>query len=208
LNPKNNRLWQKPLDSFSVESEVWYCNVPIGAKKLSVFMSELSEKCNLSQIYTNHSIRATGATLLSKHKYGFGDAQIMSLTTYQRIYTEDKIKMVQTLTDILIPVSSSSNQAALPSTAMIALPSTSGMENIPPGAILQDRVPVNPPVVLADRSSDNTFMDEIGDIDFSDNLNEFNDNTAQVQNRQTNMQVNLQIFYGNVTVIHNLTINK
>ena len=171
-------------------------------------MSELSEKCNLSQIYTNHSIRATGATLLSKHKYGFGDAQIMSLTTYQRIYTEDKIKMVQTLTDILIPVSSSSNQAALPSTAMIALPSTSGMENIPPGAILQDRVPVNPPVVLADRSSDNTFMDEIGDIDFSDNLNEFNDNTAQVQNRQTNMQANLQIFYGNVTVIHNLTINK
>jgi hypothetical protein len=208
LNPKNNRLWQKPLDSFSVESEVWYCNVPIGAKKLSVFMSELSEKCNLSQIYTNHSIRATGATLLSKHKYGFGDAQIMSLTTYQRIYTEDKIKMVQTLTDILVPVSSSSNQAALPSTAMIALPSTSGMENIPPGAILQDRVPVNPPVVLADRSSDNTFMDEIGDIDFSDNLNEFNDNTAQVQNRQTNMQANLQIFYGNVTVIHNLTINK
>jgi hypothetical protein len=91
---------------------------------------------------------------------------------------------------------------------MIALPSTSGMENIPPGAILQDRVPVNPPVVLADRSSDNTFMDEIGDIDFSDNLNEFNDNTAQVQNRQTNMQANLQIFYGNVTVIHNLTINK
>ena len=208
MNPKNNRLWQKPLDSFSVESEVWYCNVPIGAKKLSVFMSELSEKCNLSQIYTNHSIRATGATLLSKHKYGFGDAQIMSLTTYQRIYTEDKIKMVQTLTDILVPVSSSSNQAALPSTAMIALPSTSGMENIPPGAILQDRVPVNPPVVLADRSSDNTFMDEIGDIDFSDNLNEFNDNTAQVQNRQTNMQANLQIFYGNVTVIHNLTINK
>jgi len=28
--------------------------VPIGAKKLSVFMSELSEKCNLSQIYTKH----------------------------------------------------------------------------------------------------------------------------------------------------------
>jgi hypothetical protein len=38
--------------------------------------------------------------------------------------------MGQTLTDNLVPVSSSSNQAALPSTAMIALPSTSGMENI------------------------------------------------------------------------------
>jgi integrase len=79
---------------------VWYCNVPIGAKMLGVFMSEISEKCKLSQIYINHSIRATGATLLSKHKYGFGDAQIMSvtghksvqsLTTYQRIDTEDTI---------------------------------------------------------------------------------------------------------------------
>lgn len=199
---------------------MWYCNVPIGAKKLGVFMSELSEKCNLSRIYTNHSIRATGATLLSKHKYGFGDAQIISvtghkcvqsLTTYQRIDTEDKIKMGKTLTDNLVPVSSSSNQVALPSTAMLALPSTSDVENIPPGVILQDLVPVNPrnrPVVLAEHSSDNTFMDELRDIDFSDILNEFNDNTAQVQIRQTNMQANPQIFYGNVTVIHNLTINK
>ena len=89
--------------------------------------------------------------------------------------------MGQTLTDNLVPVSSSSNQAALSSTAMLALPSTSGIENIPPGAILQDLVPVNPrnrPIVLADRSSDNTFMDELRDIDFSDILNEFNDNTA------------------------------
>ena len=114
--------------------------------------------------FTQNTIRATGATLLSKHKYGFGDAQIMSVTghksvqsliTYQRIDTEDKMKMGQTLTDNLVPVSSSSNQAALPSTAMLALPSTPGIEN-----------------------------------------------------RQTNMQVNPQIFYGNVTVIHNLTINK
>jgi hypothetical protein len=51
-------------------------------------------------------------------------------------------------------------------------------------------------------------MDELRDIDFSDILNEFNDNTAQVQNRQASMQANPQIFYGNVTVIHNLTINK
>ena len=108
------------------------------------------------------------------------------------------MKMGQTLTDNLVP-----NQATLPSTAMLALHSTSGIENIPPGAI-----PTHRPVVLAGRSSENTFMDELRDIDFSDILNEFNDNTAQVQNRQTSMQANPQIFYGNVTVIHNLTINK
>lgn len=84
-----------------------------------------------------------------------GHKSVQSLITYQRIDTEDKMKMGQTLTDNLVPVSSSSNQAALPSTAMLALPSTPGIEN-----------------------------------------------------RQTNMQVNPQIFYGNVTVIHNLTINK
>ena len=67
--------------------------------------------------------------------------------------------MGQTLTDNLVPVSSSSNQAALSSTAILALPSTSGIENIPPGAILQDIVPVNThrPVVLADRSSENFY---------------------------------------------------
>lgn len=71
-------------------------------------MTEISEKCNLSQIYTNHSIKATGVPFLSKHKFGFGDAQIMSvtghkyvqsLTTYQRIDTADKIRMGKTLTD-------------------------------------------------------------------------------------------------------------
>lgn len=89
-----------------------------------------------------------------------GHKSVQSLITYQRIDTEDKMKMGQTLTDNLVPVSSSSNQAALPSTAMLALPSTSGIENIPPGAILQDLVPVNPrnrPVVLADRSSENFY---------------------------------------------------
>jgi hypothetical protein len=77
---------------------------------------------------------------------------------------------------------------------MLALPSTFGIENIPPGAILQDIVPVNPrsrPVVLADRSSDNTSMDELRDIGVSDILNEFNDNTAQVQNRQTNIKYHI-----------------
>jgi hypothetical protein len=42
----------------------------------------------------------------------------------------------------------------------IAIENPFGIENIPPGAILQDIVPVNPrsrPVVLADRNSDNTF---------------------------------------------------
>jgi hypothetical protein len=41
-------------------------------------MSGLSKKINLSKSYTNHSIRATGATLLSRNQ--FGAAQIISVT--------------------------------------------------------------------------------------------------------------------------------
>ncbi|VDI46488.1 Hypothetical predicted protein [Mytilus galloprovincialis] len=70
LHPSNDRLWQKPLDSFSTETDVWYYNMPLGEKKLSTFMSELSKKCKLSIVYTNHSIRANGATVLSQNMYG------------------------------------------------------------------------------------------------------------------------------------------
>jgi hypothetical protein len=57
--------------------DTWYCNEPVGEKKLTVFMSELSKSAALSQIYTNHSIRATGATILSKNMHG--PAQIMAV---------------------------------------------------------------------------------------------------------------------------------
>lgn len=67
-------------------------------------MSDLSLSCKLSQKYTNHSIRATGASILSKNK--FNDAQIMSVTghksvqslsVYQRVDTQEKLEMGQAL---------------------------------------------------------------------------------------------------------------
>ncbi|CAG2230190.1 unnamed protein product [Mytilus edulis] len=109
LHPSNDRLWQKPLDSFSTEADVWYCNMPLGEKKLSTFMSELSKKCKLSIVYTNHSIRATGATVLSQNMYGSaqimavtGHKSVQSLTTYQRVDTNEKIKMGKTISDNLV----------------------------------------------------------------------------------------------------------
>lgn len=108
------------------------------------------------------------------------------------------MKMGQTLTDNLVPIKLHCRQQ--PCLPYILLPVLK--------TFLRGAIPTHRPVVLAGRSSENTFMDELRDIDFSDILNEFNDNTAQVQNRQASMQANPQIFYGNVTVIHNLTINK
>ena len=88
-------------------------------------MSRLSKSCGLSLIYTNHSIRATGATIMSKNMYGAaqimavtGHKSVQSLTTYQRVDTEEKIKMVQTLTEKVTPVP---EQLAFPSTEKLAI---------------------------------------------------------------------------------------
>ena len=100
LNPSCDRLWQRPKISFLPEEECWYSNSPIGVKKLQKFMPELSEKCMLSKRYTNHSIRATGATILSHQN--FNPAQIMSvsghksvssLSVYQHVGGDEEIKM-------------------------------------------------------------------------------------------------------------------
>ena len=67
LNPLNDKLWQKPKDSFCSEDDVWFCNIPVGQRTLSSFMSKMSALCELSIKYTNHSVRATGATLVKKY---------------------------------------------------------------------------------------------------------------------------------------------
>ena len=128
LHPENNKLWQRPRASFFSTNDIWYCNEPVGEKKLTVFMSELSKSAPLSQIYTNHSIRATGATILSKNMYGpvqimavTGHKSVQSLTVYyKRVDNEEKIRMGQTLSENL--VKKSNQTAALPSTAVLALP--------------------------------------------------------------------------------------
>ena len=54
-----------------VSDVVWYENRPLGVNKLQSMMRDISKAAALSQIYTNHSVRATAITLWS-------DAQISS----------------------------------------------------------------------------------------------------------------------------------
>ena len=46
-------------------------------------MKNLSVKMGLSKVYTDHSCRTTGATILSK--YGFNNAQVMSVTEHKSV---------------------------------------------------------------------------------------------------------------------------
>ena len=105
-----SRLWQKPRDSFLSGDAIWYCNMPVGEKKLKGFMSTLSTVSGLSKSYTNHSIRATGATLLSKNMFGpaqvmavTGHKSVQSLTVYQGVDDHEKVQMGQALAENLVP---------------------------------------------------------------------------------------------------------
>lgn len=104
VHPDCDRLWQRPREHFCHNDEVWFCRSAVGEKNLAKFMSNLSKVCLLSQTYTNHSIRATGASIL--HNF-FEPAQIMAvmgqksavyLSGYQRVTNKEKISMGQAIT--------------------------------------------------------------------------------------------------------------
>lgn len=57
------------------EDTCWFKRRPIGRDTLSKFLPTLSRKIGLSQIYTNHSARATGATILGKGFFSYAQAR-------------------------------------------------------------------------------------------------------------------------------------
>ena len=107
----SDSLWQRPLPSASLSKNMTcYSREVIGKNPLSTFMSDLSKKCGLSRIYTNHSIRVTGCTILARNKCSnkqimsvSGHKSLQSLAIYQRVSDSEKINMgtiiSQTLTD-------------------------------------------------------------------------------------------------------------
>ena len=59
LNPLCNAFFQRPRPRIRSEDPVWYENKPLGVNSLGNMMKSISTGCNLSKIYTNHSVRAT-----------------------------------------------------------------------------------------------------------------------------------------------------
>ena len=58
-------FFQHPKQSVNTENAVWYENRPLGVNKLGEMMKTISVGAKLSQIYTNHSVRASAITMLS-----------------------------------------------------------------------------------------------------------------------------------------------
>ena len=100
LSPLVEFFWQYPKEKGWKKSDVWYTNKCIGANPLSTFMSTLSHDADLAKMYTNHSIRVTGTTYLTRKE--FSPKQIMSITghkslnslaIYQKVSTDEKLAM-------------------------------------------------------------------------------------------------------------------
>jgi len=91
-NPLCSAFFQRPKDSFSESDAVWFENRPLGKNKLGRMMTDLSSNAGLSQVYTNHCIRATTITALSNA--GFEARHIMTVSGHRneasvRSYVKD-----------------------------------------------------------------------------------------------------------------------
>ena len=98
LNPENEFLWQLPMKKVDMmNDEVWYTKQKIGKNPLARFMTDVSEKCQLSKMYTNHCIRVTGISILTRMRFSAseimavsGHKSVQSLAIYQK--TDEKKK--------------------------------------------------------------------------------------------------------------------
>ena len=101
LNPDNKFMWQYPLEKVDPQKlDIWFSKKKFGKNPLASFMSDVSQKCGLSQIYTNHSIRVIGCTVLTLCKFPnsaimsvSGHKSVQSLAIYQKTKDKEKKQM-------------------------------------------------------------------------------------------------------------------
>ena len=109
-NPDLNSLWQQPLKKFPLDiTAPWYSPKPVGHNPIEKFFTKLSNDCQLSQHYTNHCIRVSGTTNLTRSNFTpkqimsvTGHKSIESLAIYQKVKSDEKLMMGMSLTYALL----------------------------------------------------------------------------------------------------------
>lgn len=81
LNPECEALFQYPKRRWNPTDRVWYENRPLGVNKLGDMMKDISSAAKLSQVYTNHCVRATSITLWSNA--GLPNRHIMAISGHR-----------------------------------------------------------------------------------------------------------------------------
>ncbi|CAG2184722.1 unnamed protein product [Mytilus edulis] len=80
-NPTSNIFFQQPRAKVNYEDEMWYTSRPVGERLLNNMMVDISKSAGLSQIYTNHCVRATTVTVLAQS--GVPKTDIMKITGHK-----------------------------------------------------------------------------------------------------------------------------
>ena len=81
VNPNCSSFFQYPKENFSPEEDAWFEQRPLGVNTLAKMMKKTSEVAGLSNIYTNHSVRAMAITLWSNA--GIPNRHIMSISGHR-----------------------------------------------------------------------------------------------------------------------------
>ena len=80
LHPENTNLFAKSRKHYS-KGEIWYTRDVIGKNTLVNIMTVISSKAGLSQVYTNHCVRASTVTTL--YQAGVDTQRICSITKHK-----------------------------------------------------------------------------------------------------------------------------
>ena len=109
LDKKVNYLWQKPKSKIPKNGLPWYIPQKVGHNTHEKFIGNISKEAKLSQHYTNHCIRVSGVTNLSRANFSAkqvmavsGHKSVESLAIYQRVHEDEKMMMDLCLTYSLI----------------------------------------------------------------------------------------------------------
>ena len=110
LNEGYKFLWQTLNPAAHRRGEpVQFKAKHLGENKIASFMSDLSKDAQLSKVYTNHCIRVTGTTNLSRAHFSAhqimsvtGHKSVNSLAMYQRVKSDEKMMMGMSLAYNLI----------------------------------------------------------------------------------------------------------
>ena len=81
LNPKITTFFQRPKTKIAPDDKIWYDACAVGHNTLGSMMSKISDAAQLSQRYTNHSLRATAVHVLDAAN--FPSRHIMSVTGHK-----------------------------------------------------------------------------------------------------------------------------
>lgn len=96
LNPECEWFLQRPLASYEGK-RIWYANAPLGVNSIGNMLKGISRDAGSSVVYTNHSIKASTATILKQN--GFQPIDIMAVTGHRNVASLNSYSSGPTMDD-------------------------------------------------------------------------------------------------------------